>query len=71
MHYTITEHFTKYYPEKLTYTSVPNEKDCSSGLIIKVKLNSMPNSSERQKSLKYRMLLKLKQESTVSPKHMI
>ena len=47
--FTITEHFTKYYPERLDYSALPDKNVLNSGMIIKVKLKADPTTGDRKK----------------------
>ena len=39
MQYTITEHYTKYHPERLKYSHSADIKSLNDGIIVKIKLN--------------------------------
>ena len=46
MKYTITEHFIKYHPEKLIFSNKLSKASINDGIIIKVKLKSMPKNNK-------------------------
>lgn len=48
MQYTITEHFKKYFPEKLKYSNRLNIKELNRGIIVEIKLKNKPKSSKRE-----------------------
>lgn len=59
MQHTITEHYIKYYPERLDFSSFADKNALNNEIIIKVKLKAKPNSRERQKLLEIPGALKI------------
>lgn len=47
MQYTITEHYTKYHPERLKYTHSADIKSLNDGIIVKIKLNETPKAERK------------------------
>ena len=48
MQHTITEHYTKYHPERLNYSGFSNKDKLNNGIIIKIKLKGEPTSGDRK-----------------------
>lgn len=59
MRHTITEHYIKYYPERLNFSSFTDKNELNNGIIIKVKLKAKPEGGERQKLLEIPGALKI------------
>ncbi len=47
MQHTITEHFTKYHPERLTFSERPDKALLGNGIIIRIKLKELPNGDRK------------------------
>ena len=59
MRHTITEHYIKYYLERLNFSSFTDKNELNNGIIIKVKLKAKPEGGERQKLLEIPGALKI------------
>lgn len=47
MHCTITEHFIRYYPEKLNYSGNSDKDELGNGTIIKIRLKELPKGDRK------------------------
>lgn len=47
MHCTISEHFIRYYPERLNYSGLLDKDKLNNGIIIRIKLKEIPNAGRK------------------------
>lgn len=59
MQHTVTEHFTKYYPERLTYASIAPSSQMSRGFILKIRIDSSAACGKRKQLLSVPGMLKI------------